>query len=136
MDPFLIYLLAINIVTFILFTIDYFIADRNGDEDTGLMDGRILSLFAVAGGAIGMLLALAIWTRRHINKYNIAWWFTAIVFLIIWGFVCAARFGIIDPSNSLDHIFAGWNIGLLEGLGIYLVAMNIATFMVLRGSTS
>ena len=65
MDPFLVYLIAVNVVAFLLFTIDYLImAGNDYDWDTGLMDGRILSLFAVAGGAPGMLLALAVWARR------------------------------------------------------------------------
>lgn len=89
MDPFLVYLIAVNVVAFLLFTIDYLImAGNDYDWDTGLMDGRILSLFAVAGGAPGMLLALAVWARR-VNKRNIAWWFTAIVCLVVWGMVCA-----------------------------------------------
>lgn len=37
------------------------------------MDGRILTLFAVAGGALGMLLALMLFTGNHMNKRNIAW---------------------------------------------------------------
>lgn len=82
--PFVIYLAGINALTFILFAIDYAIARYTQDEDTGLMDGRILTLFAVAGGALGMLLALMIFTRNHMNKHNIAWWFSAIVFLIVW----------------------------------------------------
>ena len=89
--PFVIYLAGINALTFILFAIDYAIARYNQDEDTGLMDGRILTLFAVAGGALGMLLALMIFTRNHMNKHNIAWWFSAIVFLIVCA--CRARLG-------------------------------------------
>lgn len=72
-SPFVIYLAGINALTFILFSIDYAIARYNQDEDTGLMDGRILTLFAVAGGALGMLLALMLFTRNRMNKHNIAW---------------------------------------------------------------
>ena len=77
--PFVIYLAGINALTFILFSIDCAIARYNQDEDTGLMDGRILTLFAVAGGALGMRLTLMLFTRNHMNKHNITWWFSAIV---------------------------------------------------------
>ena len=116
--PFVIYLAGINALTFILFAIDYAIARYNQDEDTGLMDGRILTLFAVAGGALGMLLALMIFTRNHMNKHNIAWWFSAIVFLIVWVFVVLVWAGVSSsiwnralrstrPSSSLSvHTFS------------------------------
>ena len=111
--PFVIYLAGINALTFILFAIDYAIARYNQDEDTGLMDGRILTLFAVAGGALGMLLALMIFTRNHMNKHNIAWWFSAIVFLIVWVLVVLVWAGVIvvdlepRPSSSLSvHTFS------------------------------
>ncbi|WP_244609688.1 hypothetical protein [Bifidobacterium moukalabense] len=72
MDCFLMYLIGINVVTFLLFTIDYLIMAGNSyNWDTSLMDGRILSLFAVVGGALGMLLAMIIWAR-YANKHNIA----------------------------------------------------------------
>lgn len=104
--PFVIYLAGINTLTFILFAIDYAIARYNQDEDTGLMDGRILTLFAVAGGALGMLLALMIFTRNHMNKHNIAWWFSAIVFLIVWVFVVLVWAGVIvvdlEPGASFN----------------------------------
>ena len=110
--PFVIYLAGINALTFILFAIDYAIARYNQDEDTGLMDGRILTLFAVAGGALGMLLALMIFTRNHMNKHNIAWWFSAIVFLIVWVLVVLVWAGVI------------------VALGAYLLAINVITFAV------
>jgi uncharacterized membrane protein YsdA (DUF1294 family) len=125
MDAFAIYLLAINAVTFLLFTIDYVIAVRNRDPDTGLMDGRLLSLFAVAGGAIGMLAALLLWARK-IAKYNIAWWFTAFVCLIVWSMVCAAKWGLVDIGAGT--LLGGWNTQRLAVLGAYLAAINLATF--------
>ena len=110
--PFVIYLAGINALTFILFAIDYAIARYNQDEDTGLMDGRILTLFAVAGGALGMLLALMIFTRNHMNKHNIAWWFSAIVFLIVWVLVVLVWAGVnvitfavfcLDKKRAIDR---------------------------------
>lgn len=129
MDWLLTYLVGVNLVTFVLFTVDYFIMARNDyDQDTGLMDGRILSLFAVAGGAVGMLLALAVWARR-VNKYNIAWWFTSIVCLIAWAMVCAWKWGSISLGTSWDSIFSGFNPTVLRWLSIYLLVINIVTFL-------
>ena len=117
--PFVIYLAGINALTFILFAIDYAIARYNQEEDTGLMDGRILTLFAVAGGALGMLLALMIFTRNHMNKHNIAWWFSAIVFLI----VCVLVVVDLEPGAS-------FNAPVIVALGAYLLAINVITFAV------
>lgn len=129
MDPFLVYLIAVNVVAFLLFTIDYLImAGNDYDWDTGLMDGRILSLFAVAGGAPGMLLALAVWARR-VNKRNIAWWFTAIVCLVVWGMVCAWKWGLVSFDGFWDAVFHGFNRGVLHGLDVYLLVANVATFL-------
>ena len=125
--PFVIYLAGINALTFILFAIDYAIARYNQDEDTGLMDGRILTLFAVAGGALGMLLALMIFTRNHMNKHNIAWWFSAIVFLIVWVFVVLVWAGVIVVDLEPG---ASFNAPVIVALGAYLLAINVITFAV------
>jgi|GEM_PF-72141 len=125
--PFVIYLVGINVLTFILFAIDYAIARYNQDEDTGLMDGRILTLFAVAGGALGMLLALMIFTRNHMNKHNIAWWFSAIVFLIVWVLVVLVWAGVIVVDLEPG---ASFNAPVIVALGAYLLAINVITFAV------
>ena len=125
--PFVIYLAGINALTFILFAIDYAIARYNQDEDTGLMDGRILTLFAVAGGALGMLLALMIFTRNHMNKHNIAWWFSAIVFLMVWVFVVLVWAGVIVVDLEPG---ASFNAPVIVALGAYLLAINVITFAV------
>ena len=125
--PFVIYLAGINALTFILFAIDYAIARYNQDEDTGLMDGRILTLFAVAGGALGMLLALMIFTRNHMNKHNIAWWFSAIVFLIVWVLVVLVWAGVIVVDLEPG---ASFNAPVIVALGAYLLAINVITFAV------
>ena len=106
--PFVIYLAGINALTFILFAIDYAIARYNQDEDTGLMDGRILTLFAVAGGALGMLLALMIFTRNHMNKHNIAWWFNAPVIVALGAYLLAINvitFAVfcLDKKRAIDR---------------------------------
>ena len=91
------------------------------------MDGRILTLFAVAGGALGMLLALMIFTRNHMNKHNIAWWFSAIVFLIVWVFVVLVWAGVIVVDLEPG---ASFNAPVIVALGAYLLAINVITFAV------
>lgn len=121
-------------MTFALFIIDCLIALRNDDVDTGLMDGGILSLFGVAGGCLGMLLALAIgtrlWSRHRITKANVAWWFIAFASLVVWALVCAARWGLVVLDPNPGRLLSGWNLGVLKALGIYLLAMNVITFSV------
>ena len=92
-----------------------------------LMDGRILTLFAVAGGALGMLLALMIFTRNHMNKHNIAWWFSAIVFLIVWVLVVLVWAGVIVVDLEPG---ASFNAPVIVALGAYLLAINVITFAV------
>lgn len=91
------------------------------------MDGRILTLFAVAGGALGMLLALMLFTGNHMNKRNIAWWFNAIVFLIVWVLVVLVWAGVIvvdlEPGASFTE-------PVIVALGAYLLAVNVITFAV------
>ncbi|MBM6999917.1 DUF1294 domain-containing protein [bacterium] len=132
MDLFLIYLIVINVVTFALFTIDFFIAVRRRDPDDGLMDGRLLCLFAVAGGAVGMLVALFVWTGRlggrRMNKANIAWWFACFACLVVWGMVCAWRWGVVTIAASPHDLIDGWNVTTLRGVGAYLLAMNALAF--------
>ncbi len=125
--PFVIYLVVINALTFILFAIDYAIVCYNQDEDTGLMDGRILTLFALAGGALGMLLALMLFTRNDMNKHNIAWWFSALVFLIVWVLVVLVWADVIVVDLEPSALF---NEPVIVALGAYLLAINVITFAV------
>ena len=108
--PFVIHLVGINVLAFMLFAIDHAVARHNQDENTGLMDRRALTLFAVAGGASEMLLALILFTGNRINKYNIAWWFSAIVFLVIWGGrrACLGRHlqSQSGPEHFIQHIYS------------------------------
>lgn len=91
------------------------------------MDGRILTLFAVAGGALGMLLALMLFTGNHMNKRNIAWWFSAIVFLIVWVLAVLVWAGVIVVDLEPG---ASFNASVAVALGAYLFAINVITFAV------
>lgn len=64
------------------------------------------------------------------NKNNVAWWFLAIVCLIVCGLVAAVRFGLVTLDTSIAGLTMGWNLAGLKVLGIYLAAINLVTFIV------
>lgn len=133
MNPFLRYLIAINVVTFIAFVIDFLLCMWKPELDDSAANSLIMDLFPLAGGAVGMLLALFLITgfgRGHrMNKDNIAWWFLAIVCLIAWGLIAAARFGLVTLDGGVGGLLSGWNPGRLKVLGIYLAIINVVTFI-------
>lgn len=133
MDPFLQYLVIINVVTFLVFAVDFFLCTRIPALDDSAANSLILDIFPIAGGAVGMLIALFIFTgfisRHRMNKNNIAWWFLAIVCLIIWSLITAVKTGFVSLDASIAGIFAGWDIGKLKILGIYLLVINVITFI-------
>ena len=124
MDSFLIYLLAVNAVAFLSFTIDFLLykfADRER------VDHRVLSLFAVAGGGVGMLLAFLLWDR-HVVKDNVAWRFIAVLGIIVWALVtlCVYRVVRIDVGGLLAPL----DLASLAPVGIYVLTMSAVTFCV------
>ena len=133
MDPFVRYLIIINVVTLAVFTIDFFLCMWIPELDDTAANSLILDIFPIAGGAAGMLIALfvlgGIGRGHRMNKDNIAWWFLAIICLIVWGFVALTRLGIITPAVSVEGALSGWGLTKLKVLGIYLIAINIATFI-------
>lgn len=131
MDSFLIYLVAINTATFIVFVIDYLLCLRFPALDDTAANSLILDIFPIAGGAVGMLLALfllgGLGRGHRMNKDNIAWWFLAFVCLIIWGLATTVRFELVSPDISIDTLLIGWDAGRLKALGVYLAMVNILT---------
>lgn len=134
MDPFLLYLIAVNAATFVVFAIDYLLCLKFPALDNMAANSLILDIFPPAGGAAGMLLALfllgGLGRGHRMNKDNIAWWFLAIVCLIVWGLVAAAKFGLLSPSMGIDGLLSGWDTGKLGVLATYLSVVNIVTFIV------
>lgn len=132
MDPFLKYLIIINIITFLAFTIDLFLCLRIPGFEDKAANSLVLDLFPIAGGAAGMLLALFFLTglgRGHrMNKDNIAWWFLAIVCLVIWTLIGAVRLGFVRMDFELVSKMSSWRVERLTILGVYLIAINIFTF--------
>lgn len=132
MDTFLLYLISVNAVAFLAFAIDWFLCARIPELDEKTANALVLDVFPIAGGAIGMLLALFVFGGRgrghRMNKDNIAWWFLAFVCLVVWALVIAARYGFVALPASVGSIVAGWNLGRLRILGIYLAVINVVTF--------
>ena len=124
MDPFLIYLMAVNVVAFVVFTIDYFLFMKSGRE---LVNHVAMSLFAVFGGGVGMLASFLIWDRRVV-KANAAWRFAALMGIVVWTMVVLAVYGVININ--LAAITEPLGLEKLAPLGIYLLVINIVTFIV------
>lgn len=107
MDPYLIYLLSVNAVAFLAFTIDFLLYKFAGRE---LVDHRVLSLFAVAGGGVGMLLAFLLWDR-HVVKDNVAWRFIAVLGIIVWAFLTLCVYGVV--RLDVEALFAPLDLASL-----------------------
>ena len=124
MDPFLIYLIAVNVVAFIVFTIDFFLFMKSGRE---LVNHAVMCLFAVLGGGVGMLASFLIWDRKVV-KSNAAWRFAALMGIVVWTMVVLAVYGVI--TIDLSVITEPLGLEKLAPLGIYLLVINIITFIV------
>lgn len=124
MDPYLIYLLAVNVVAFLAFTIDFLLYKFAGRE---LVDHRVLSLCAVAGGGAGMLLAFLLWDR-HVVKDNVAWRFIAVLGVIVWALVMLRVYGVV--RLDVGALLAPLDLASLAPVGIHVLAMSAVTFCV------
>ena len=134
MDQFILYLIVVNVVTILAFVLDYLLCMWKPELDDAPANALIMDVFPIAGGALGMLLALFALTGlgrgRRMNKGNVAWWFLAIVCLVAWSLVVSARFGLVTLDVSVDGILTGWNLGRLKVLGAYLIVVNVITLVV------
>ena len=132
LDTFVLYLIVVNVVAFVAFVVDYLLCRWRPELDDTAANSLVMDVFPLAGGVLGMLIALSVLTglgRGHrMNKQNVAWWFLAIVCLVVWGLVAAARFGLVTLNASFGVHFAGWDLGRLKILGIYLLVINVVTF--------
>lgn len=123
LDAFQTYLVIVNIVAFLTFTIDFLVYIRTGEETFNHVG---LCIFALIGGPAGMLLAFLIWDRQ-IRKDNVAWRFIALCMLVVWALIIANVYGWhrFDGANLLDSLTADHT-----PLLIYLAAINVVTLVV------
>ena len=125
------YVAGINVLTFVVFTIDYFMT-RSGHLSSDVDENdrhTFINLFAVAGGALGMLAALVLWIGvigTGFQKQNMNWLVIAISLNIVWLVICLTAAGFVSIDGS--HVGFGALIGHWPFLA-YLAAINIATFI-------
>ena len=122
MDPYSIYLLVVNALAFLLFTADFWAYMRTEREE--LIDHRVLSVFALIGGGVGMLVAFLVWDRR-VNKNNVAWRLMAIIGIVAWVLVTLCVYGIV--RLDLASLVAPYDLGGLAPLSVYLLVVNFVT---------
>ncbi len=120
MDPFFVYLTAINVATLLVFAVVFLSRMRKPGPDGTAAISPVLAVFPIAGGAVGMLLALFISTGlsrgRRMSKNNVAWWFIAIICLVVWVLVLFTRAGFVSMDTSVGGIVSGWDLGKLTAL--------------------
>ncbi len=115
MIPFVTYLLVVNAVSFAAFAFDFLLCSRFPAVDDSAANSLVMDAFMIAGGAVGALLAMFVFMRsihRHrISKDNVAWWFLALVCLVVWAMVAGVVTGLlqIDPARAL-----GTAVGILD----------------------
>ena len=124
MDPYPIYLLAVNVLAFLLFTVDYWACMRTEREE--LIDHRVLSAFALVGGGVGMLVAFLVWDRR-VNKNNVAWRLMAIIGIAAWVLATLCVYGIV--RLDVASLVAPFDLGGLAPLSVYLLIVNVVTLV-------
>jgi uncharacterized membrane protein YsdA (DUF1294 family) len=121
-DTFLIYLAAMNALSFAMLALYYRSRARLGGEVAGSIAPGALS---AAGGGVGVLLALALWGGK-VRKDNVGPRVFAVGALVLWGVVVANVCGW--------HRFSVEALRLALGrehfsLAVYLGVVNVVTFV-------
>ena len=135
-----VYLITINVVSFLAFTIEHLIYYNSftwqySDNDSAAVL-TTLWIFAFAGGGIGMLLSVIISTKGHISKSeesnNTTLYLVPIVTIAIWAILV---FIISNPSNidfeSYIRSSVLGNITIQHTFMIYAIIINLATFLLI-----
>ncbi|MBM6999247.1 DUF1294 domain-containing protein [bacterium] len=134
MDSFVLYLLVVNAAAFLAITADYFLCRRFPELDDTIGNSLILNVFPLAGGAVGAIAALFIWSGcsggHRITKENIAWWFVAFACLIVWALIICSKFGLVGRGFEFMSLFTGWNATGLTVLSVYLGVINLVTLAI------
>ena len=117
------YVIAINVVAFLIYTIDFQIYNHGGD---GIKPEVICNIVTICGGAFGTLLAELLWDRK-INKINAQ----SRIYTLVWLVLQVALFWAIWGPNRetvKEHALAFFNEHSI--LCIYYLAMTVITFIV------
>ena len=115
------YCIGINVIAFLVFTIDFLIYKSGGD---GLKPAFLADVVTIIGGALGTCIAFLIWDRK-INKTNITWRVYVvslfIIQFVIFLVICGPKSAVFkDYFINLyhDYIIVIW----------YLIVINVITF--------
>ena len=123
LSPFVSYLIKINIATFIIFCLDYWICKHTGWVKDENYTHSILDLLAVAGGAYGMLLSFIV-LKQKIGKHNANWQIIGVSLAVLWTVIIAL---VCDPFNmGFDTAIHPAIKDHLGAIG-YLIAINVVT---------
>ncbi|MBR2835964.1 MAG: DUF1294 domain-containing protein [Coriobacteriales bacterium] len=117
------YVIAINIVAFLVYTIDFQIYIHGGD---GIKPAVLCNLVTICGGAMGTLAAEVLWDRK-INKQNAQ----SRIYTLVWLILQVAFFwSIWGPNHETvkAHALAFYNEHRI--LCIYYAVINLVTFVV------
>lgn len=120
-DNFIWYLIGINVFTFIVYCIDYFICACTYIEEDQDFVHTIMNILPIAGGAYGMLLSFIV-LRQKIEKYNANWYAICFSLVILWSSIIYAVYNpaVMEDIALLDHPL----------IIAYLILINIISFVV------
>ncbi|MBR5874746.1 MAG: DUF1294 domain-containing protein [Oscillospiraceae bacterium] len=114
------YLIAINIIGFVLFVINTLLYTYTADKQVD----NILTIVSIIGGSAGILLAIILIDRKPSKEYMMSRVFVVCVFII--QFILLL---IIKGYIATDLTFAFWDFFSRHKLLIvYLVIINFVTF--------
>lgn len=121
---FVLYLIVINIVTFIVYLIDFHLCMKgiiNDDDESEGYFHEYLNILALLGGVFGALLSFVV-LGNSLNKDSATWWARIISILIAWIVLVLivinpSEFGHLDKETLMHH----WP------LFAYYAALNIVT---------
>lgn len=117
------YVIAINIVAFLVYTIDFQIYNHGGD---GIKPAVLCNLVTICGGALGTLVAEVLWDRK-INKVNAQ----SRIYTLVWLILQAAFFwSIWGPNHETVKAHALTFYNEHKILCIYYATINLVTFVV------
>ena len=122
-DTFVIYLIIINVLAYVVLTIDWHVGSKlPGDEE---LRHTWINLIAMAGGVLGQLFALVQRTRPC--KDNATWYMLTISELLLWIVICLIAFGVIHPNHVVIDLE---NFLSLKWFLVYLLIINVLTFII------
>lgn len=117
------YVIVINIVAFLVYTIDFQIYNHGGD---GIKPEVLCNLVTICGGAVGTLVAELLWDRK-VNKMNAQ----SRIYTLVWLTLQIAFFwSIWGPNHETVKRHALTFYNEHKVLCIYYVAVNLVTFIV------